>query len=87
MHPGQHQRGRVSGTLALPKGTRVTAVRAGCDFSLALTTTGKVLAWGLNFEGDVGDGTTTRRLRPVLVKLPPGVRAKAISVGKTPPWR
>jgi alpha-tubulin suppressor-like RCC1 family protein len=67
--------------VALPKGTRISAVRAGCDFSLALTTTGKVLAWGDGEAGELGDGSTARRLRPVLVKLPAGIRAKAISVG------
>jgi alpha-tubulin suppressor-like RCC1 family protein len=32
----------------LPSGTRVQAIRAGCHHSLALTTTGHVLAWGFN---------------------------------------
>jgi alpha-tubulin suppressor-like RCC1 family protein len=34
--------------VALPSGTRVSAISAGCFFSLALTTTGRVLAWGRN---------------------------------------
>jgi alpha-tubulin suppressor-like RCC1 family protein len=32
--------------VGFPAGTRITAVRAGCNFSLALTSAGQVLAWG-----------------------------------------
>src|SRR5690348_376123 len=31
---------------SLPRGTRITSVRAGCFATLALTSTGKVLGWG-----------------------------------------
>jgi alpha-tubulin suppressor-like RCC1 family protein len=65
----------------LPKGTRVTAVRAGCNHSLALTSTGSVLAWGDNFGGALGDGTTTNRSKPVKVKFARGIKIKAISAG------
>ncbi|MGH3406943.1 MAG: RCC1 domain-containing protein, partial [Streptosporangiaceae bacterium] len=65
----------------LPAGVKVTAVRPGGAFSLALTSTGKVLAWGANAAGDLGNGTTKSRLKPVLVSLPKGVTVKAISAG------
>jgi alpha-tubulin suppressor-like RCC1 family protein len=65
----------------LPPGTRVTSMRAGCDHTLALTTTGHVLAWGDNSEGELGDGTTTSTGTPVMVKLPPGTKVKAIRAG------
>ena len=42
-------------------------VVAGGSFSLALTDDGHVLAWGLNYTGQLGDGTTTDRNSPVLV--------------------
>src|ERR1700683_4115287 len=39
----------------LPKGTRIVQARAGCFFTVALTSTGEVLAWGLNLDGQLGD--------------------------------
>jgi alpha-tubulin suppressor-like RCC1 family protein len=65
----------------LPPGTRVTSMRAGCGHTLALTTTGHVLAWGDNSDGELGDGTTTDSDTPVKVKLPPGTKVKAIRAG------
>ena len=66
----------------LPSGTKVTAVRAGCRFSLALTSKGHVLAWGDNTDGQFGNGTTTGSDTPVRVKLAQGTTATAISAGK-----
>ena len=66
----------------LPSGTKVTAVRAGCRFSLALTSKGHVLAWGDNADGQFGNGTTTGSDTPVRVKLAQGTTATAISAGK-----
>jgi alpha-tubulin suppressor-like RCC1 family protein len=65
----------------LPPGTEVTTMRAGCGHTLALTTTGRVLAWGYNGNGELGNGTTTSSLTPVRVKLPQGTRVKAIRAG------
>ena len=45
----------------LPAGVRVTAVAADGDYSLALTSTGSVLAWGENNDGQLGDGTTAEQ--------------------------
>jgi alpha-tubulin suppressor-like RCC1 family protein len=65
----------------LPAGTTATAVRAGCEHSLALTATGHVLAWGFNALGELGTGGTTASLVPVRPKLPKGTKVKAISAG------
>ena len=63
----------------LPGGTRVSAVRAGCQFSLALTTTGRVLAWG---DGDfLGAGNGLGSEVPVPVMLPAATRITAIATG------
>jgi alpha-tubulin suppressor-like RCC1 family protein len=68
-------------TVDLPAGTSVTAVSAGNDFSLALTSAGSVLAWGDNEYGQLGDHTTTNSSTPVPVDLPAGVRVTAVSAG------
>lgn len=65
----------------LPSGTRVKAISAGCNHGLALTTTGKVLAWGHNAEGQLGNGSTTDSATPVRVKLPSGAKIQAVSSG------
>ncbi len=67
--------------VSLPAGTKVTAVAAGALHSLALTSTGAVLAWGFNSDGELGDGATTNSDVPVQVKLPAGTKVTAIAAG------
>jgi alpha-tubulin suppressor-like RCC1 family protein len=66
----------------ISRSTNVTAVRAGCNFSLALTSKGHVLAWGYNGLGELGNGTITDSDTPVRVQLPTGTKATAISAGQ-----
>ncbi|HET7016753.1 MAG TPA: hypothetical protein VFI65_22715 [Streptosporangiaceae bacterium] len=67
----------------LPTGDKVTAVSAGGGFSLALTSTGKVLAWGHNTYGQLGDGSTADATRPKQVRLPSGMTAIGLAAGPT----
>jgi alpha-tubulin suppressor-like RCC1 family protein len=83
---GRGKPGGVSATpakVSFPPGTgRITAVRAGCAFSLALTADGDVLAWGDNFDGQIGIGTAGGFTpAPAVVRIPPGTTVKAISAG------
>lgn len=72
---------RVSG---LGPGSGVIAVSAGAFFSLALKSDGSVLAWGANFQGQLGDGTMAQRSTPVVVSgLGPGSGVIAVSAGFT----
>jgi alpha-tubulin suppressor-like RCC1 family protein len=67
--------------VSLPSGTTVTAVAGGADHSLALTSTGQVLAWGFNGSGQLGNGTSTNNSTPVAVSLPSGTIITAIAGG------
>jgi alpha-tubulin suppressor-like RCC1 family protein len=74
--------GRLAPVLVkLPAGTKVVAIAAGCDHNLALTSGGRLFAWGYNIDGELGDGTTVSSDSPVRVKLPAGTKIKAISAG------
>jgi alpha-tubulin suppressor-like RCC1 family protein len=42
-------------------------VSAGINHTCGITTDSQLYCWGLNFNGELGDGTTTTRLRPVAV--------------------
>jgi alpha-tubulin suppressor-like RCC1 family protein len=53
----------------------VSEIARGVSHSLAVLVDGTVLTWGANTNGQLGDGTTTQRLRPVNV----------CAIGATPP--
>jgi alpha-tubulin suppressor-like RCC1 family protein len=82
---------KVPALVQLPTGVLATAVVgggispsakvAGGDYSLARTSTGAVYAWGANGIGQLGNGTKTQSSVPVLVHLPTGAFAAAISAG------
>src|SRR6185436_7579276 len=55
--------------------TGVTAIASGAYHSLALKSDGTVWAWGYNYYGTLGDGTTTTRSTPVQVSGLTGVIA------------
>jgi alpha-tubulin suppressor-like RCC1 family protein len=46
---------------------RFRSVTAGKGYSCGVTTGDVLYCWGRNYEGQLGDGTTTRRLRPTRV--------------------
>lgn len=66
---GKGQSGGRSRTPApvLGLGRPVVAVVAAIEHSLALRDDGSVVAWGANRFGQLGDGTTDERTRPVVV--------------------
>ena len=58
-----------------------TQVSAGYYHSLALDSDGKAYGWGDNYDGAVGDGTTTERITPVPVQMPAGITFTQVSGG------
>jgi len=65
----------MGGVLA---GKTVVAISAGHEHTLALTSEGRVYAWGRNDFGRLGDGTTTRRTSPVEVDMSGALAGKSV---------
>ena len=61
----QVERGRGSGQVQV--GFALTQVSAGAYHACGLTAAGVAWCWGRNVFGQIGDGSTTNRLRPVQV--------------------
>ena len=55
--------------VAMPAGTALAEIAAGPFHTLALQSDGGSWAWGRNDSRQLGDGTLTRRLEPVPVRL------------------
>ena len=49
------------------EGSLLIGVAAGTSHTVALKSDGTVVAWGANYSGQIGDGTTTARTTPVAV--------------------
>ena len=66
-----------------PEGLRFTQVSAGMQHTLALDVNGVAWAWGSNFNGELGNGTsgTGNQTKPAKVTMPAGVTFKQVSAG------
>lgn len=64
-------------------GADVKALAAGYGYTCALTTGGRAKCWGDNSDGQLGDGTTKRRLRPVNVVGGAHLRTIAVNYNRT----
>jgi alpha-tubulin suppressor-like RCC1 family protein len=64
----------------MPAGAVAVALvsEAESDHSCALLASGGVLCWGNNFNGELGDGSTTNRSTPVAVVGLTGASAVAV---------
>ena len=56
-----------SGTGSALLGRTVVSIRAGQDHSVAQCSDGSVIAWGGNYNGQLGDNTTAQRVTPIAV--------------------
>lgn len=55
-----------------PRGIRFSQISSGRRHTLAIGSDGNLYAWGQNYYGQLGDGTTTDRNEPVRVDKPEG---------------
>ena len=83
---GQLGNGSMAGSdvpvaVSIPAGQRVTAIAAGGGHSLAVTSSGAVLAWGANGSGQLGNASTSESGVPVEVALPAGARVTSVAAG------
>jgi alpha-tubulin suppressor-like RCC1 family protein len=72
----------MSGVLA---GRFVASMDGGYSHTAAVTTDGRMFAWGRNDQGALGDGTLTNRLLPVAVvagAVPPGTQVTSVQCGR-----
>jgi alpha-tubulin suppressor-like RCC1 family protein len=60
----------VTTPTAVTGGLTLTRISAGADHTCGVTNAGSVYCWGANNSGQVGDGTQTQRLFPVIVTFP-----------------
>jgi alpha-tubulin suppressor-like RCC1 family protein len=67
--------------VSLPAGVTPTAIAGGGGAGYAIGSDGNLYAWGLNQYGELGNNSTTNSMTPVVVQLPSGVTAKAITAG------
>ena len=67
-------------------GKTVTAIAAGAYHTVAVTSDGKVFAWGDNEAGQLGNGTTTNRARPVRVHMSGALLGKSVSAIASGYW-
>jgi alpha-tubulin suppressor-like RCC1 family protein len=66
----------------IPGSPRITTVAAGGFFSMALSDSGVVYAWGRNNKGQLGDGSTLDRHQPQPVIGLENLRIVAIAAGQ-----
>ena len=64
----------IDGTTA-----KATAIDAGDNFVCAVNSGGALKCWGLNTNGQLGDGTTTKRTTPVSVLASAGVSLSGVT--------
>jgi alpha-tubulin suppressor-like RCC1 family protein len=66
---GKNGAGPVPVPISLPAGTTVRGLATGSGTCYVMTATGTVYAWGANYAGQVGNGSTANVRTPVLVAI------------------
>ena len=71
-HGSEYGKDTVTLTAPAAPDIRLASVDTGGSTSLGIGSDGQLYAWGDNTQGQLGDGTTTRRTRPVPISRPGG---------------
>jgi uncharacterized repeat protein (TIGR02543 family) len=69
------------GPNGLNDGEKIRNVVADQEHSLAVTTTGRVYAWGRNNSGQLGDNTLVDNSKPTLILFPAGETMRNVAAG------
>ncbi len=67
--------------VGLPAGVKPVTIAGGGGVGYAIGSDGNLYSWGLNAEDQLGDGSTSNSNTPVVVSMPVGVTATAVSGG------
>ena len=67
--------------VTLPDNATPARVSAGVGFTCATSASGSAYCWGVNGDGQLGNGSSTTSKVPVRVALPAGVAATSVSAG------
>ncbi len=68
-------------SVSLPVGRTAISIDAGIDHTCAILDDSSAVCWGLNEQGQLGDGTTNNSTTPVSVSMPTGLGVGEISAG------
>jgi alpha-tubulin suppressor-like RCC1 family protein len=80
-HGDQAHRVNTPRPIPVLQGVRVGAVAAGWDYSLVVSTAGRLYSFGCGRHGQLGHGDTSFQLAPRLVAALQGVRISAVAAG------
>ena len=78
---GSTQSSRFPRSVSLPLGKTAISIDVGVDHTCAILDDSSAACWGLNEEGQLGDGTTDNSTTPVGVSVPVGLTFGEISAG------
>jgi alpha-tubulin suppressor-like RCC1 family protein len=74
---------RVPTAVQRPAGAAtLTGLAAGDGHTCAQGSDGRAYCWGMNRDGQLGDGTATHRLAPTAVNAPAGVALSGLTAGR-----